>query len=64
MSGEDRLQSVETALAHAETAIDDLSQMIQAHEADMAALRLEIRRLQARLSRLEEDGSGEDMHRP
>jgi uncharacterized coiled-coil protein SlyX len=56
MSESDRLQSLEMAVAHAEAAIDDLSRVVRDQDGELAALRLELRRLGARLDRFEEGG--------
>ncbi|EME70607.1 hypothetical protein H261_07568 [Paramagnetospirillum caucaseum] len=64
MSVGSRLDGLETALAHAEMAIQDLSDVTAAQARDLEALRRENRNLARRLERLEAaqagDGSGED----
>lgn len=62
MSG-DRLTAVETALAHAEAAIEDLSQEVRRQEGEMEAMRRDLRRLYGLLQRLEER-LGEDGGEP
>ena len=64
MSGESRLDALEAALAHAELAISDLSDVASAQARDLEALRRENRALVLRLERLEAalvgDEQGED----
>ncbi len=55
---ERRLTALETALAHAEAALADLSDMVVAQTGEIEALRRDNRRLQARIERLEESDSG------
>lgn len=50
---EERLEALETALAHAEAAVQDLSDVARAQAAEIEALRIEQRRLLARLDGLE-----------
>ncbi len=52
MTDDDRLTAAETALAHAEQAIDDLSQVVQAQAGEIATLRRDLGRLEAVLARL------------
>lgn len=52
-NGTDRIEALETALAHAERTIQDLSDIAVAQARDMDGLRLELRRLTLRLERLE-----------
>lgn len=47
MSDETRLTTLETALAHAEAAIQDLSDLARAQGDEIAALKAETRRLKA-----------------
>ncbi|CAA7623369.1 SlyX family protein [Magnetospirillum sp. UT-4] len=57
----DRLTAVETALAHAEAAIHDLSDMVRSQGREIDALRGEVTRLRAALIALrdrDEDGEG------
>ncbi|MGE5548347.1 MAG: SlyX family protein [Solirubrobacterales bacterium] len=60
MSDADRLTAAETALAHAEAAIQDLSDEVLRQDGEIAGLKREIRRLQALIERLEDrlDGDG------
>ena len=54
MSGEDRLMTLELALAHAEAALADLSDMVRRQGDDIAALRRDNYRLLARIERIED----------
>lgn len=60
MSGDGRLDSLETALAHAERAIADLSDVAAAQARDVEALRRENRILARRLERLEAQLAGDE----
>lgn len=53
MNGAERIEALETALAHAERTLQDLSDVAAAQARDMDSLRLELRRLTLRLERLE-----------
>lgn len=50
----DRLAAIESALAHAEAALDDLSAEVLRQGSETDALKAENRSLQARLRRIEE----------
>ncbi len=52
----DRLTDAETALAHAEAAIEDLSDEVRRQGAEIEALRRDIRRLEGLIDRLRDDG--------
>lgn len=52
----DRLTAAEIALAHAEAAIEDLSDEVRRQGAEIEALRRDIRRLEALIDRLRDDG--------
>ena len=54
---ERRLTALETALAHAEVALADLSDMVVAQAGEIESLCRDNRRLQARIERLEESDS-------
>lgn len=56
MNGADRIEVLETALAHAERTLQDLSDVAAAQARDLDGLRLELRRLTLRLERLEAGG--------
>lgn len=58
MSG-DRLTAAETALAHAEAAIEDLSDEVRRQAAEIDALKREIRRLEALILRLGDRDDGQ-----
>jgi uncharacterized coiled-coil protein SlyX len=61
MSRDTRLDELEAALAHAERAISDLSEVATAQARDLEALRQENRVLRLRLERLETSGGyGDD----
>ncbi len=57
---ERRLVALEMALAHAEAALTDLSDMVAAQATEIEVLRRDGRRLQARIERLEEGESEPD----
>ncbi|MEW5726607.1 MAG: SlyX family protein, partial [Pseudomonadota bacterium] len=58
MSG-DRLTAAETALAHAEAAIEDLSEEVRRQAAEIDTLKREIRRLEALIHRLGDRDDGQ-----
>lgn len=61
MSGDDRLDRLEMALAHAELAISDLSEVVASQTRELEALRRENRVLHRRVERLEAGlGAGDD----
>jgi uncharacterized coiled-coil protein SlyX len=59
----DRLDALEAALAHAEAAIDDLSDMVRLLSGDIEALKVENALLRRRLRRLEEPEGDEEESR-
>jgi uncharacterized coiled-coil protein SlyX len=61
MTDDDRLMAAETALAHAEQAIDDLSQVVQAQAGEINALRRDLGRLEAVLARLMDGDDESDL---
>lgn len=52
---EDRLQAAEVALAHAEAAIEDLSEEVRRQGVEIDALKADIRRLHGLIQRLQDD---------
>jgi uncharacterized coiled-coil protein SlyX len=58
---EARLISLEIALAHAEAALSDLSEMVALQAVDIEGLRRDHRRLLLRLQRLEETSAADPM---
>lgn len=61
MSDEARLTALETALAHAEAAIQDLSDLARAQAGEIAALKAETRRLRTLVLELRDQRDEGDM---
>lgn len=51
----DRIEGLETALAHAEAAVEDLSDVVRAQGAEIEALRREVGRLTRTMAAMLED---------
>ena len=60
----DRLDALEAALAHMESAVDDLSAELLRQGGEIDALKAENNRLKARLARLEEEDAGDESFVP